>query len=134
MTQRGACPARAGCLHISPGAWPTEGYTGRQRSYYLNDEGIQIVYQPAAHSDGDSIVIFRRSDVIVTGEVFDMTHFPIIDLERGGTIQGELDALNHLMELAIPALPLVWKDGRTYLIPAHGRIWDQAYLVDTATW
>jgi glyoxylase-like metal-dependent hydrolase (beta-lactamase superfamily II) len=111
-------------------AWPTEGYTGRQRSYYLNDDGIQIVYQPAAHSDGDSVVMFRRTDVIVTGEVFDMTRFPIIDLEKGGTIQGELDALNRLVDLAIPAVPLVWKEGRTYLIPAHGRICDQADLVE----
>ena len=111
-------------------AWPTEGYTGRMRSYYLNDEGIQIFYQPAAHSDADSIVAFRRADVIMAGEVFDMTRFPIIDVEKGGSIQGELDALNHLVDLAIPAVPFPWREGRTYVIPARGRVSDQADLVE----
>jgi glyoxylase-like metal-dependent hydrolase (beta-lactamase superfamily II) len=111
-------------------AWPTEGYTGRMRSYYLNGDGIQIVYQPAAYSDGDSVVTFRRADVIMTGEIFDMTRFPIIDLEKGGSIQGEIDALNRLVDLAIPAVPLVWQEGRTFVIPARGRVTDQADLVE----
>jgi glyoxylase-like metal-dependent hydrolase (beta-lactamase superfamily II) len=111
-------------------AWPTEGYTGRMRSYYLNDDGIQIFYQPAAYSDADSIVTFRRSDVIMAGEIFDMTRFPIIDPEKGGSIQGEIDALNRLVDLAIPPVPLVWREGRTYVIPARGRVSDQADLVE----
>ena len=111
-------------------AWPTEGYTGRMRSYYLNGDGIQMVYQPAAHSDGDSIVTFRRADVIMAGEVFDMTRFPVIDLEKGGSIQGEIDALNRLIDLAIPPVPLVWQEGRTFIIPARGRVTDQADLVE----
>ena len=111
-------------------AWPTEGYTGRMRSYYLNDDGIQVLYQPAAYSDGDSIVTFRRADVIMAGEIFDMTRFPMIDVERGGSIQGELDALNRLVDLAIPAVPFVWREGRTYIVPARGRVSDQADLVE----
>ena len=111
-------------------AWPTEGYTGRMRSYYLNDDGIQILYQPAAYSDADSIVTFRRADVIMAGEVFDMTRFPVIDVEKGGSIQGELDALNRLVDLAIPAVPFVWREGRTFVIPARGRVSDQADLVE----
>lgn len=111
-------------------AWPTEGYTGRMRSYYLNDDGIQIFYQPAAYSDADSIVTFRRADVIMAGEVFDMTRFPVIDVEKGGSIQGELDALNRLIDLAIPAVPFVWREGRTFVIPARGRVSDQADLVE----
>lgn len=111
-------------------SWPTEGYTGRMRSYYFNDDGIQAVYQPAAHSDGDSIVSFRRADVIVTGEIFDITRFPIIDIAKGGSIQGELDALNRLVDMAIPPAPLPWKEGRTLIIPARGRVCDQADLVE----
>ena len=111
-------------------AWPTEGYTGRMRAYYLNDDGIQIFYQPAACSDADSIVVFRRADVIMAGEIFDMTRFPIINLEQGGSIQGEIDALNRLVDLAIPAVPLPWREGRTYVIPARGRVSDQADLVE----
>jgi glyoxylase-like metal-dependent hydrolase (beta-lactamase superfamily II) len=112
------------------GAWPTESFTGNAKSLYLNDDGIQVIYQPTAHSDGDSIVFFRRADVIVTGDIFDTTRFPVIDTERGGTIQGEIDALNRLVDMAIPAVPLVWKEGRTMLIPGHGRISDQADLVE----
>lgn len=115
---------------IPVAAWPTESYTGRLRSYYLNDEGIQVLYQPAAHSDGDSFVTFRRSDVIVTGEIFDMTRFPLIDLNKGGGLQGTLDALSRLVDMTIPPVPLIWQEGRTYLIPARGRISDQADLIE----
>ena len=111
-------------------AWPTETFTGRGKSLYLNNDGIQVMYQPAAHSDADSIVFFRRADVIATGEIFDMTHFPVIEVENGGSIQGEIEALNRLVDLAIPAVPLVWMEGRTMLIPAHGRLSDQADLVE----
>jgi len=75
-------------------------------------------------------VFFRRSDVIVTGDVFDITRFPVIDVERGGSIQGELDALNRLIDLAIPSIPLPWKEGGTQIIPGHGRICEQAELVE----
>ncbi len=111
-------------------AWPTEGYTGRMRSYFVNGDGMQFLYQPAAYSDGDSVVAFRRADVIMTGEIFDMTRFPIIDLDKGGSIKGEIDALNRLVDMAIPPVPLVWQEGRTYVIPARGRVSDQADLVE----
>ena len=111
-------------------ATPTETFTGHGKSFYLNNDGIQVIYQPAAHSDADSIVFFRRADVIATGEIFDMTRFPVIDTENGGSIQGEVAALNRLVDLAIPAVPLVWMEGRTLLIPAHGRVCDQADLVE----
>jgi glyoxylase-like metal-dependent hydrolase (beta-lactamase superfamily II) len=112
------------------GAWPTDTYIARTKSMYLNDEGIQVIYQPNAHSDGDSIVMFRRADVIATGDIFDLRHFPVIDAAAGGSIQGELDALNRLLEMAIPAMPLIHKPGRTFLVPGHGRIADHADLVE----
>ena len=112
------------------GVWPTETYIARIKSMYLNDEGIQVMHQPAAHSDGDSIVFFRRADVIATGDIFDLRRFPVIDAATGGSIQGELDALNRLLDLAIPAVPLLHKAGRTYLVPGHGRIADHADLVE----
>ena len=89
-----------------------------------------MLYKPASHTDGDSIVFFRRSDVIVTGEIFDITRFPVIDVEHGGSIQGEIAALNRLIDLAIPSIPLPWKEGGTQIIPAHGRICEQAELVE----
>ena len=111
-------------------AWPTETFTRKQKNLYLNDEGIEIIAQPAAHSDGDSIVFFRRSDVIVAGDVLDMTRFPMIDVAKGGSVQGEIAALNRLIDLAIPSIPLPWKDGGTQVIPGHGRLCEQAELVE----
>jgi cyclase len=112
------------------GAWPTETYTSRTRSMYLNNDAIQVMRQLGAHSDGDSIVLFRRADVIVTGDILDLRHFPMIDPAKGGSIQGELDALNHLLELTVPAMPLVLEEGRTLLVPGHGRISDYGELVE----
>ena len=111
--------------------WPTEAFTGaRVRSLYLNGDGVQMFYQPAAHSDADTIVFFRRADVIVAGDILDLRHFPIIDLENGGTIDGEIAALNRLIDLTVPPAPLVWHEDRTLVIPGHGRIADQADVVE----
>jgi len=80
---------------------------------YLNGEGIEILHQPAAHTDGDVIVFFRRSDVLVAGDVLDTNRFPVIDVARGGTINGEISALNRLVDLAIPSVPIVSRDAGT---------------------
>jgi cyclase len=111
-------------------SWPTETFDQRRRYMYLNGEGIEVLRQPAAHTDGDTVVFFRRSDVVAAGDVLDMTRFPVIDLARGGSIQGEIDALNRLIDLAIPSVPLVSQEGGTYVIPGHGRICDQLDVVD----
>jgi glyoxylase-like metal-dependent hydrolase (beta-lactamase superfamily II) len=110
--------------------WPSETFFQKEKAMYLNREGIQIIHQPAAHSDGDAMVFFRRSDVLVAGDILDMTRFPVIDTEKGGSIQGEIEALNRIVEMAIPSVPLVWQDGGTAVIPAHGRICDQADVVE----
>lgn len=110
-------------------AWPTETFFQKQKPMYFNREGIQIMSH-AAHSDGDSVVFFRRSDVIVAGEIFDNTHFPVIDIEKGGGIQQEIDALNQIVELAIPSIPMMWQEGGTYVIPGHGWLADQADVVE----
>ena len=78
--------------------WPTKTYAGRAYPMYLNGDGIQVLHMPAAHSDGDSIVFFRRADVIVTGDTLDTTRFPEIDTAKGGSIQGVLAALNRRSE------------------------------------
>jgi cyclase len=107
-------------------AWPTSTYSSasgeNRKDVYINGEAVQLFYQPAAHSDADSLVFFRRSDVIVTGDVFDTTRFPVIDLENGGTIQGVIASLNRIIELAVPAIPMVWQEGGTAIIPGHGRL------------
>lgn len=109
--------------------WPTKTYAGRAYPMYLNGDGIQVLHMPAAHSDGDSIVFFRRADVIVTGDTLDTTRFPVIDTAKGGSIQGEIDALNRLVDLTVPPFPLAFREDRTYLIPGHGFVCDFADLV-----
>jgi cyclase len=115
---------------VSFESWPTETYTSRTRTMYLNAAPLQILREVGAHSDGDSVVFFRQADVIATGDILDLRHFPNIDPANGGSIQGELDALNRLLEITIPSMPLVLKPGRTLLVPGHGRISDYAELVE----
>ncbi len=110
--------------------WPTKTFAYRAYSMYLNGEGIQVIHQPAAHTDGDTIVFFRRGDVIATGDIIDTTRFPVIDVKRGGTIQGEIDALNRLMDLSIHNLPVQWYADRTLLVPGHGHVYDKLDLLE----
>jgi cyclase len=104
------------------GAWPTITYVTGQNELYFNDEPIEARWQPNAHTDGDSLVVFRRSDVVATGDVFVTTSYPFIDLERGGSIEGEIEALNNILDIAIPKHE---EEGGTYIIPGHGRICDE---------
>ena len=108
------------------GAWPTESYTTPERKLFFDGEGIEIIHIPTAHTDGDSIVFFRRSDVISTGDIFVTNGYPIIDLQRGGNVQGVIAGLNRVIEIAIPAD--VQEDG-TLVIPGHGRLCDVADVV-----
>jgi len=110
--------------------WPTKTYSGKSYSMYLNGDGIQVLHAPAAHSDGDSMVFFRRADVIVTGNILDTTRFPVIDVAKGGSIEGEIDALNRLVDMTVPPFPLAFREDRTYLIPGHGFVCDFADLVE----
>lgn len=114
----------------SADAWPTETFSLPRKYMNINGEGIEVLHQPAAHTDGDSFVFFRGSDVVMAGDVLDTTHFPVIDLAKGGGIQGEIDALNRLVALAIPSIPFVWREGGTYVIAGHGRICEQSDVVE----
>ncbi len=111
-------------------AWPTETFNLPRKYMYLNGEGIEIFHQPAAHTDGDAMVFFRRSDVVVAGDVFDTTRFPVIDTAKGGSIQGEIAALQKLVDTAIPSVPIVSREEGTLVIPGHGRICDQLDVVE----
>jgi glyoxylase-like metal-dependent hydrolase (beta-lactamase superfamily II) len=110
-----------------PDAWPTDTYVTGQKEVFFNDEPVLVMYQPAAHTDGDSLVFFRHSDVISTGDIFVTTSFPFLDVEHGGSIQGELDALNRIIDLAVPKHE---EEGGTYIVPGHGRICDEFDVVE----
>ena len=111
-------------------AWPTETFSQARKYMHLNGEGIEVLHQPAAHTDGDAIVFFRRSDVVVAGDILDTTRFPVIDIARGGSIRGEIAALQKLVDTAIPSVPIVSREEGTLIIPGHGRICDQLDVVD----
>jgi cyclase len=105
------------------GMLPTDTYFGSRKDLFFNDEGIRIVHPKTAHTDGDSMVFFRRSDVISTGDIFTTALYPIIDLTHGGSIQGEIDALNQILGMVITARN---EEAGTYIVPGHGRLCDAA--------
>jgi glyoxylase-like metal-dependent hydrolase (beta-lactamase superfamily II) len=108
-------------------AWPTDTYISKQKELFFNGESLQIIHQPAAHTDGDSIVYFRKSDVIAAGDLFVTTTYPFIDQARGGNITGIIAALNNMLDIAIPK---AMQEGGTYIIPGHGRLTDEADLLE----
>jgi glyoxylase-like metal-dependent hydrolase (beta-lactamase superfamily II) len=122
--------AATGAQAVPFGLWPTKTFAFRQYSMYLNGEGIQVIHMPAAHTDGDTVVFFRRGDVIATGDIIDTTRWPFIDIKRGGTVQGVLDALNRLMDMSILNVPLQWNPDRTFLVPGHGHVYDKLDLLE----
>jgi len=106
---------------------PTDTYLNGSKEVFFNGEAIQVLHQPNAHTDGDSIVFFRRSDVISAGDIFVTNGYPIIDLARGANIQGVIDGLNLILDLAIPG---TYQEGGTMIVPGHGRLCDEADVVE----
>jgi len=109
---------------------PTESFHYAKKFLYLNGEAIEVLQQPAAHTDSDAFVFFRRSDVVVAGDVIDTRRFPVIDVERGGSIDGEIAALNRLSEIAVASVPIVSREVGTIVIPGHGRLYDQFDVIE----
>jgi cyclase len=89
-----------------------------------------VLHQPAAHTDSDVFVFFRRSDVVAAGDVLDTRRFPVIDIARGGSIDGVIAALNRLSELAVASVPIVSREAGTVVIPGHGRLYDQFDVIE----
>ncbi|HKE82218.1 MAG TPA: MBL fold metallo-hydrolase [Vicinamibacterales bacterium] len=106
-------------------ALPTDTYytDSMKLSHFFNGEGIELIHQPSAHSDGDSLVWFRGSDVIAAGDIFLTTTYPVIDRARGGTINGVIAGLNRILELAVAEFRT---EGGTLVVPGHGRLSDSA--------
>jgi len=103
-------------------AWPDNTYSTPQKRLFFNDEPVVIVHQPA-NTDGNSIILFRKSDVVSVGDMLDLTGYPTIDLEAGGSIQAMVEALNRLIDVVVPEANAA---GGTKVIPGHGRISDHA--------
>ena len=109
------------------GALPTDTYDSDHKNIYFNGEAVRILHVPAAHTDGDSMVYFRGSDVLVAGDIFTPRYYPVIDLAHGGSVQGILAGLNQIIQITVPADK---QEGGTYVIPGHGRLCDQADVVE----
>jgi cyclase len=92
-------------------------------STLYHGDAVQVFHEPAAHTDGDSLVWFRHNDVIAAGDVFSTVSYPVVDLERGGSINGIVAALNHILDIAFPDFRL---EGGTLVVPGRGRISDSA--------
>jgi cyclase len=117
------------------GAWPTDTFhqESMKLSHFFNGDGVQIIHIPSAHTDGDVIVYFRGSDVIASGDIFQQTTYPFIDVDHGGGINGIIEGCNRMLDIVIPEFRM---EGGTMVVPGHGRLsdgGDLAYYRDMLT-
>jgi glyoxylase-like metal-dependent hydrolase (beta-lactamase superfamily II) len=106
---------------------PTDTFFRGTRELYFNGEPIEIIHVPAATSDGDVLVFFRKSDVVVTGAVIEDLTYPVVRLGDGGTVDGTLAALNGILDLTIAD----WRaQGGTMVVPNRGRIYDEGDVAE----
>lgn len=105
-----------------PASWPTDTYFTEEWAVYVNHEAIQMFHVPNAFSDGDTIVFFRRSDVVSAGDIFNTDRYPHFDAAQGGSINGVIEGLNLILDLTIAGEN---QTGGTLVIPGHGRLGDE---------
>ena len=120
-------PSDATGPRLSEAGLPRDEYATPFKDLRFNDEAVILHHEPRAHTDGDTIVYFPRSDVVSTGDIFTPGGYPFIDVANGGTVNGEIAALNHILDLTVPGHT---QEGGTYVIPGHGRICDEADVVE----
>jgi len=108
------------------GAQPTETFTS-DKEIFFNGEAIVLSHHPSALRDDNVTVFFRRSDVVASGDVFTTTAYPAVDPARGGSVKGVIDALNRIIDITIPG---DHEEGGTYVVPGHGRLCDEADVVE----
>jgi cyclase len=111
----------------SPGAWPSDTYFTEEWALFVNGEALQLIHIPAAHSDGDTMVFFRRSDVIATGDIYNAARYPRFDSEQGGSIAGIIEGLNRILDITIAGEN---QEGGTVVIPGHGRLSDETEVAN----
>ena len=111
----------------SPAAWPSDTYFTEEWALFVNGEALQLIHVPEAHSDGDTIVFFRRSDVISTGDIYSTSRYPRFDAEQGGSVAGVIEGLNRILDIAIPGEN---QEGGTVVIPGHGRLSDETEVAN----
>jgi cyclase len=118
---------RLNAANRSADAVPTDTFLEERRRKFHNGDAIEMLWQPNAVTDGDSLVHFRRADVIVAGNVFTTTQYPFIDVLNGGTIEGEIKALNQILERTVFEHQ---GQGGTLVVPGHGYLSDEHEVVE----
>ena len=108
-------------------AWPTDTFFPEEKDFFFNEEAVMLYHDQAAHTDGDAIVFFRRSDVVVAGDIFVTTEYPFIDSANGGTVYGVIAGLNRLLDLCVPKHE---QEGGTMVIPGHGKLSDESEVLE----
>jgi hypothetical protein len=108
-------------------AVPADTYLEDRRRKFHNGDSIEFFYQPNAVTDGDSLIHFRRADVIVAGDIFTTTQYPHIDVKNGGSVQGEIRALNAILDKTVYQHE---GEGGTYVVPGHGYLADEHEVVE----
>ena len=117
----------AGEAATPAGGLPIDSYFTPTKDFHFNSEAVFLYHVPSAHTDGDTVVLFRESDVVSTGDLFAPGSYPFIDRARGGSVQGLIAGLNQILHLTVPAKT---QERGTYVIPGHGRICDEADVVE----
>jgi cyclase len=110
-----------------PEGLPSDTYVRGRRRKFHNGEAVEILHVPNAATDGDSFVHFRRSDVIVTGDLFATTRYPFIDVRAGGSVRGTIQALNTMLDRTVYRAQ---EEGGTMIVPGHGRVTDEWELAE----
>ena len=90
-------------------------------SLFLNGEEAEVVHMPHAHTDGDAIVFFKKSNVVHMGDIYFAGTFPFIDTSSGGHIDGMISAVSIVLQRSNP---------QTLIIPGHGKLSDTKTLED----
>jgi cyclase len=108
-------------------AWPTDTFFPEEKDFFFNNEPVMLYHDPAAHTDGDTIVFFRKSDVVVAGDIYVTTSYPVIDAQNGGSVQGIIEGLNRILDITVPKHE---QEGGTYVIPGHGKLSDESEVLE----
>ncbi|MCZ6775661.1 MAG: MBL fold metallo-hydrolase [Ignavibacteria bacterium] len=84
-------------------------------TFHMNGDEVHVFHVDPAHTDGDAVVHFRKANVVHMGDLYFSESYPFIDLSSGGSVNGVIEGVNHV-------LTMIDKD--TKVIPGHGSLSD----------
>lgn len=114
-------------LKMASDGIPSDTFLEDRRRKFHNGDSIEMFWEPNAVTDGDSLIHFRGADVLVTGDIFTTTQYPFIDLKNGGSVQGEIKALNDILNRTVYEHE---EDGGTIVVPGHGYVCNEHEVLE----